>query len=82
MPNITDYSDLKGLDEGEWRIWIAGRLEQINNRLDETNGKVRSIPEMKLCVGNHGKQITGLWIGVSTIGFAIVVALLKYVFSL
>ncbi len=82
MPQIPDFSELKGLDDGEWRVWIAGQFVAINDRLDKTNGKVKDIPDMKSCLANHGKQFTALWAVVGAVGLALLIGFVKFIVGL
>jgi hypothetical protein len=95
---IYDFEDIMqknytAMDEGEWRMAVASmffRVQKqeadnckgVTERLDKINGTVAKVSPMEATVANHGKQITGLWVGISLIGIPIVVAVLKYVFNL
>jgi hypothetical protein len=74
------------MDEGEYRLAVFGylhgfkkELERINDRLDVTNGKVRIIPEMQLEIETQCTKIRWVWVILSALGFAILIALIKFI---
>jgi len=70
------------MDEGEWRLVLLAQLKAINQRLDQTNGKVRAIPEQQKCIDRHTLYFKLLSIVATLIFIPLVVALFKLAFKL
>ena len=84
---------VKEMDEGEWRMAVYSLIhglrldneiahKSINMRLDETNGKVRKIPELSECVSHH-KLYFKIWAGIGVpVVIAVLIAFFKFVLNL
>ena len=78
MPQLQEFSELKELDEGEWRIWIAGKLVSIDKRLDEQNGKVKCIPNIQGTLIQHKVFFGILGFVVASVLVPLAIYFIKY----
>jgi len=82
MPYLQDgFDEYKKLDEGEWRVAIISILtssfDAINKRLDDQNGKVKVIPDMRECLTKHKVYFVALGFVVMAILAPLAVAYIK-----